>query len=1185
MSDSTIGINLNGRRFGSNYTTIIAWDDDDYSYSGLKTENGHITVCPLSEAEDFYFAVVHPVDPGDETTEAKTVDNDQYGISMKMIDYNNPIVGGRDSGQTAFFGGDNGVINTGTGKGLLSTDLKDDGYPVSTAKTGNEGTSLSGLYQDTATTPMKTANHLFLSSIYNESGYFEYDSTQNFSHLNDDGTFTVYDQLGAITGDSEHKNTREHGQFMPYNDIAGGRYAYDRDGELIRNQTDVYGNELPDTDARKGEVMYDVGNNKIAGQVDYFFGMEMSASFTQTASGLDAWGHDIIFEFSGDDDFWLYVDNELVLDLGGVHSAQVGTINFRTGKITSSNGNSTLYETFRSNYQTRGMSEAEISAKLDELFEEKTVDGERVYTFKDYTNHTMKVFYMERGAGSSNLHMRFNLAAVKPGTVELSKKLSGTDNPENNLIEFPYQIFYKSSQDAEYHLLTEKTGDDYNVLYKDSVRSVTYKDRFTPAGGTESYQNVFFLKSGEAAVINLPEDTVDYYIKECGIDPNVYDKVSANGTQLTGTPTGNGSRKDYAVEAATMLERQKVDFDNHVRPGAMRTLSITKKLYDSDGITLLHYPDDDTMFTFRLYLGNESADPNSLPLANNYSYYIKDAQGNYCRWVPAQKKFVSLGITDYAELAEYLSTLSNAEKEKIIFTTSMNGSISKITADHTVEIRDLIVDTQWKVEERDWELPKGYTRRDADGYKRVDSGHETQQREPISGTIKVNNDPEIQVQNQIGWGLTVKKIWTDKDFMESHDDIYFAVYLNNGNDLELIGGTVRPLTTSDTELYYFLDDLYNGTSTSHRFSDYEIREVMISNNHPIIEDGVVTNPGTVTPISDNGTLTTGGTPVGGSHKDGYEYTVNYKVGSTTGQNENIRTDEVTNSRPGIKLYKKDWAGNDLAGTVFTLKDSNGNDVAAPDYESDSDGLITIAYLSPGTYTLTETEVPGGYTALPSDMNITVNTNGTVSVSGLSENYYTLDTESDPKMAAVITIKDRASELKAIKKDADTEEPIDGVHFALYRQVTDTLGNKRKDYLPMSGYEDLVTFTDSETHESGIIPKITTDLAAGTYYLTETAVPEGSDYKLPDKDLCFTIGRDGNITIENEGHAGWLSIVDNGNGKVKNTITIPNSKKEIVPTGIPAHRMMHFIILLLAVTAAAWVFARYRNSSISRPYRS
>ena len=70
--------------------------------------------------------------------------------------------------------------------------------------------------------------------------------------------------------------------------------------------------------ARKGEKLYNIGYRS---RVDYQFGMEMKASFTQTANGLDAWNHDIIFEFSGDDDFWLYVDDELVLDLGGVHSA------------------------------------------------------------------------------------------------------------------------------------------------------------------------------------------------------------------------------------------------------------------------------------------------------------------------------------------------------------------------------------------------------------------------------------------------------------------------------------------------------------------------------------------------------------------------------------------------------------------------------------------------------------------------------------------------------------------------------------------------------------------------------------------------------------------------------------------------------------------------------------------------
>ena len=48
LSDSTIGINLNGRRYGESYTTIIAWDDKRYSYSGLKTENGHVVECPLA---------------------------------------------------------------------------------------------------------------------------------------------------------------------------------------------------------------------------------------------------------------------------------------------------------------------------------------------------------------------------------------------------------------------------------------------------------------------------------------------------------------------------------------------------------------------------------------------------------------------------------------------------------------------------------------------------------------------------------------------------------------------------------------------------------------------------------------------------------------------------------------------------------------------------------------------------------------------------------------------------------------------------------------------------------------------------------------------------------------------------------------------------------------------------------
>ena len=185
LSDDTLGINLQGRKYGKNYTTIVAWDDVNYAYVGLKTENGRVVACPLSEAEDFYFAVVNPVDDQDQLSTVETVDGTQFGITMKMVDFNNPKEDNRDSVQDAFFGKIRPEQFT---RGLLSTQLIGD-YPETTQLTGTVQ-SLGNLF-----TGMQDVNHLFIQSIYNESGYFEYDSTSNFAHLNEDGTFTVFGEL------------------------------------------------------------------------------------------------------------------------------------------------------------------------------------------------------------------------------------------------------------------------------------------------------------------------------------------------------------------------------------------------------------------------------------------------------------------------------------------------------------------------------------------------------------------------------------------------------------------------------------------------------------------------------------------------------------------------------------------------------------------------------------------------------------------------------------------------------------------------------------------------------------------------------------------------------------------------------------------------------------------------------
>ena len=1099
LSDSPVGINLNGRRYGDDYTTIIAWDDPYYEYAGIRTEDGHIVSCPLAKAEDFYFAIVQPPKEEHALTEVPTIDSDVYGISMKMIDYSNTSgtnPNWRDKDQSAFFKGDNNTA------GLLSTNLGEDGYPTSTQDKTGHVQSLSGLYSGA-----EHVNYLFLASKYNESGYFEYDSTQNAAHLNDDGTFTVYDQLFAVnTSDGP---TRTHGQFMPYNEIDTSVIA------PYTNQTDVLGNPLPDTDPRKGEEMFWADGP----DANYFFGMEMEAGFTQTASGLDAWGHDIIFEFSGDDDFWFYVDGELVLDLGGVHSAMTGSINFRTGEVKSSRGNSTLYEIFKKNYKARGLSDSEINAKLDEIF---TTNSSGQHVFKDYTNHTMKMFYMERGAGASNLHMRFNLAAVKPGTVVLSKSISGTDKPDYTLAEFPYQIYYTTKDDggSREYLLEEKTGDHYNVTYEGKSTPVKFRGEYTPAGGAHEYNNVFFLKPGQSAEIQLPENVIDYRIVECGINPSIYDRVTANDAELTGTDADGDGRTDYSVTPAAPTDRRKVDYDNHVNPDALRTLKITKKLYDADSTTLLSREDDPTEFSFRLFLGMENDD--DPVLANMHEYHVMNEQGFYCRWDNPSQSFVSLGVSDWNSVAD-------ADKADATFTTSPNGSISKIPAGYSIVVHELVVGSKFKVEEREYELPEGYTLREEDGYTRVEGSYLTEEGESANaGIIRDNSSPEIEVRNQRGWGLTARKIWSDADYMESHSAIQMAVFIENDDgSLTMVPGSLKTLEPGQDTLYWYYDALEEGK----KFSQYVIREVVAEGSE-------------ITIIGQGEQLTVNGIQQGESEAKDYTYSASYTKGQITGSTanvQNIRTDTVTNARSGIIIQKTMWdEETPLAGAAFALKDAEGNTVGQDKYISDAEGLVTVAYLANGTYTLTETGTPNGYLGIPGDLTITVagseiQINGAENVMELCKLKLPEGTggdEDDSDMPEII-IRNRQMKLKAIKT-GENQVLLSGVHFALYRQVIGGDGNPRKDYSPLTGYEDL------ETGADGVIPKITEELAAGTYYLTETQAAEG--YEKLTEDLCFTIGTDGNVTVNSAGHEAWLTKVsDDAAGTTVYTLAIPNGK--------------------------------------------
>lgn len=1206
LSDSTIGLNLPGRRDGEYYTDILAWDDPHYAYAALKDDvsgdgNGQLASCSRRDAQSFYFAVIKKESSG--LTEVETIDNDEFGITMKMVDWKAKAVQDNFLKSTA---SDNYKPTTG----LLSTNLEKDennNYTYPTA-VKNDNKSLSELYGYTDSSkvlqPLTEVNYLFIKSTYEATGYFEFDSCQNFATLkNPDGSFNVktvdlgdgnskqvtdfnvYKELGT---NERNYSTSKHGQFLPYNIISKDRTSecnpYNLYSALAVYKEDSKG-MLPESDPRKYETLYTVGSEN--GDTDYYNGMELEAGFVQTPNGKDNWGHDIIFEFTGDDDFWLYVDGELVIDLGGIHSALSGNVNFATGAVMVNGKLNTLYDLFYSNYKDRGHTDAEAQAYVDDLF---TQNEKGDYVFKDYSKHTMKIFYMERGAGASNLHMRFNLSYVTPGHVLLKKEIKNAGDLDLSLVQYPYQIYYKEKDDPNEYLLAN-TDRNVNVTYQNSTQKVEFKPSYTPPGCSEAIENVYFLNPEQVAEIHFPSDTMVYRIVECGIsagNDGVYKsvKIKDDAEALTGTEiSGAGSvvkRYSYDSGWRSVATHTSTVFVNEINEKALRPLFITKKLYDESG-NELNYDEsangttggnsynDNTLFQFRLYLTNGVDD--ELRLANMAKYRVKNASGFYCKWEvydpqpedPSAPKghFVSTG-------KEHFSDLSAEEKESATFETSINGTIAQIPAGYTIEVPNLTAGVRFKVVERPNETELGYGKvryeREAGTYITNESDND--------GTVYSDEEPVMRVINKRGYGLEVAKKWSDSDFVYDHDPIYVAVYEKGSDEpLELDGKTtVREISPQNSKVRYFFDGI-----TDDDFDGYSVHEVELipkngTSKVKCDDDFVVTNIDEFDIVkADDGTLNSarrmhkpGVYDPEGEDKEQFSYFPNYIKGEAVKVNDQAtgkkRTDTVKNTRKGgVIISLHDMAdGTALSGGEFTIKTDSGDDVGT--FTADSDGQITILFKEDNldlskTYTITQTKAPKGYIGVPEPVKVSFSVEGdsvtAVNITGNDSKWANGDIKNNDEenLIGFVKLYNKKTVFTVKKVDSITGQPVKGAHFALYKCV-----NGVKDYKCMEGYSDIVSGPD------GVIDEITVALPHGTYCLEETEAPSG--YIRRSEDVRFTISSAGGVTA-----ASFLTKTD---GDVCTyVLSIPNEPTEtthsfIIPTGIrTGHAAAATALLLLS----------------------
>lgn len=156
----------------------------------------------------------------------------------------------------------------------------------------------------------------------------------------------------------------------------------------------------------------------------YHFGIRSDINFFMTSDGKTQGpnSEDIVFEFSGDDDLWIFIDGKLVIDLGGIHDPISAEINFATKKVN-------VYLGLKSDG-------AQISkqSNLNEILGGDLGNDVNI-------NHTLSIFYLERGAGGSNCKIEYNLPEeVKTKKFNIFTSVDGAGGTISGQDENPYEV-------------------------------------------------------------------------------------------------------------------------------------------------------------------------------------------------------------------------------------------------------------------------------------------------------------------------------------------------------------------------------------------------------------------------------------------------------------------------------------------------------------------------------------------------------------------------------------------------------------------------------------------------------------------------------------------------------------------------------------------------------------------------
>lgn len=488
------------------------------------------------------------------------------------------------------------------------------------------------------------------------------------------------------------KTTNDKGVSTYSFDSAKNTVYYDYDNKKIVRKDDL---KIHDA-SKDNSIGYFPFNSTDPDQsakdnLNYGFGTQFTIPFTVTETGKNVDGSEMEFNFTGDDDVWVYIDGALVLDMGGAHNKAEGKINFAKQEATIRTGtsNAKLGNSLTVGGRTPAEPNGNTTVKFENIMVKKS--GSEPVTLDKYmkksgTVHELKMYYMERGMWNSNMSISYSFVPL-PSGLTLSKTLDTTDvnaglkNAVQGLDNFDFKIQKKNlkTDEANYSDVENLgyTLYDYDDRTfpgqeaKDSTATFSSSCFASDFINTKDKNNssAFYAGTGFQITESIPQGTKLQY-DTSKTRWGVYDSI----TSRAAIKGGKGAVATFNMGDDTSSEMDVVNrYVNFVNTPKVGSLSVEKK-YEGDALK-----DKTFGFTVKVDLtGGEYYDPYELEYTIGSQTGKTDKKGHFT--LKAGEKITFEGIPAGAAY-EVVEDAPGADDTWVQDTSKCTGLTGKIVAE------------------------------------------------------------------------------------------------------------------------------------------------------------------------------------------------------------------------------------------------------------------------------------------------------------------------------------------------------------------------------------------------------------------------------------------------------------------------------------------------------------------------